>query len=206
MDFITTSHRNAEILFSYDQKYTHLYDEVVDAIRSITDEDIIKEYEGAKSEEDKNQKMKSISVAINSLLRERLIVKGWKSESPIFEDVVYNDEKEKRWRLDFAKKEISIEVAFNHGEAIAWNLLKPVMASELNHVKKAIQTSAGIVICATERMKKAGNFDGAVGTYEKFLRYLKPMYNVLTSPLLIIGLMPPTSFRVDKKTKEIVRL
>ena len=30
----------------------------------------------------------------------------------------------RRWRLDFAKESISLEVAFNHGEAIAWNLLK----------------------------------------------------------------------------------
>lgn len=93
---------------------------------------------------------------------------------------------------------------FNHGEAISWNLLKPVMASELNHVRKAIQTSAGIVICATEEMREAGNFDSAVGTYEKFLRYLTPMYNVLTAPLLMIGLKAPESFYIDHRTKQVV--
>jgi hypothetical protein len=36
-----------------------------------------------------------------------------------------------------------------------------VLASELNHVEKAIQTRAGILICATYEMKSAGGFDGA---------------------------------------------
>jgi hypothetical protein len=100
---------------------------------------------------------------------------------------------------------IAVEVAFNHGEAIAWNLLKPVMAAELNHVEKETNIGAGIgvVICATEALKKAGAFDGAVGSYEKFLRYLKPMNGQLTVPMLIIGLEPPETFRV-KKTKDPV--
>ena len=128
--------------------------------------------------------------------------KGWRGESPIFNDPNYRG---KSWRLDFAKDEISIEVAFNHGEAISWNLLKPVMASELNHIEKEIQTSAGIVICATEEMVDAGNFDSAVGTFEKFLRYLTPMYEVLTSPLLIVGLKAPNTFYVNHETREIER-
>ena len=44
--------------------------------------------------------------------------------------------KEKAWRLDFAKGTISVEVAFNHGEATAWNFMKPTLASEVNHVEK----------------------------------------------------------------------
>lgn len=87
---------------------------------------------------------------------------------------------------------------------IAWNLIKPVLASELNHVAKDIQTSAGIIICATNGMKKAGNFDSAVGSYEKFLRYLLPLQNMLPTPILIIGLDAPDSFHVDKTSRQIV--
>ncbi len=200
MNFVTYSHRNAETLFANDERYMNLYAEVQDAIYGISDQDIIDSYESI----DRSSK-KSISEPINHLLKERLTNLGWRAESPIFEDPRYNTGSgQKKWRLDFAKDEISIEVAFNHGEAIAWNLLKPVMASELNHVKKAIQTSAGIIICATADMKEAGNFDNAVGEYEKFLRYLKPMYNFLTSPLLIIGLEAPNSFHIDKATREII--
>ena len=53
-------------------------------------------------------------------------------------------------------------------------------------------------------MKKAGNFDGAVGSYEKFLRYLLPLQNILTTPILIIGLQAPETFHIDKTTKQIV--
>ena len=66
------------------------------------------------------------------------------------------------------QKDISIEVAFNHSTVIAWNLIKPALASELNHVQKAIQTKIGVIITATNDMKVAGGFDSAIGTYEKF--------------------------------------
>lgn len=125
------------------------------------------------------------------------MARGWLEEAPIFQGIEYSSEK--HWRLDFAKHPISIEVAFNHGEAIAWNLLKPVLASELNHVQKAIQTEVGIVIVATKALKDAGAFDGAVGEYEKFLRYLKPMSTVLTVPMVLIGLEPPETFKLKAK-------
>jgi hypothetical protein len=43
------------------------------------------------------------------------------------QDPNYNDTRV--WRLDFARESMSVEVSFNHGEALAWNLLKPVLAS-----------------------------------------------------------------------------
>ena len=101
--------------------------------------------------------------------------------------------------IGFAKKNISLEVAFNHGEAIAWNLLKPVLASELNHVQKEAQTSLGVVIMATEDMKSAGGFDSAVGTYEKAIRYLKPLQNQLSCPMVLIGLKAPEHFVLNMK-------
>ena len=101
--------------------------------------------------------------------------------------------------MDFASNVMAVEVAFNHGEAIAWNLLKPVLSAELNHVAKARQTRGGVIITATETMKKAGNFDGAVGTYEKFNRYLDPMMNLLTVPMVIVGLEPPDTFVIGSK-------
>ena len=49
---------------------------------------------------------------------------------------------------------------------------------------------------ATEEMKKAGGFDGAVGTFEKAERYLKPLQNQLSCPMVLIGLSAPESFVV----------
>ena len=48
------------------------------------------------------------------------------------------------------------------------------------------------------KSQEAGNFDGAVGTYEKFLDHLRPMMNQLSVPLLIIGLEAPSTFRLSE--------
>jgi hypothetical protein len=116
------------------------------------------------------------------------------------------------WRLDFAKELFSIEVAFNHSTVIAWNLIKPVLAGELNHVQKSIQTSGGIVIAATQELKTARGFDSAIGTYEKFIQHLDPLRNLLIVPIMIIGLQAPETFSIEhfqlaprKKIGRVVR-
>lgn len=189
--FEITSHRFGHTI-ALEPEFKNDWFELVKVIESITDSDIINEHK-------KNTpKRKSISVAINNIIQNRLVAKGWNKESAIFNDPEYN---QTRWRLDFSKNNFAIEVAFNHGEAIAWNLMKPVLSSELNHVEKESQTKLGIVIMATEEMKKAGGFDGSVGTYEKAIRYLKPLQNQLSCPMVLMGLKPPESFTVQHQGK-----
>ena len=50
---------------------------------------------------------------------------------------------------------------------------------------------------ATEEMKRLGGFDGAVGTFEKAVRYLKPLQNQLSCPMVLIGLNAPETFVVE---------
>ncbi len=195
MKYIMYSHRYAKEIFEVNEKFATLWNEIQEALNHITDEDIIKEFECEKRE------AKSISEAINKLIKRELEYRGWQAESPIFADKDYVDNKG-TWRLDFAKDDIAIEVAFNHGGNVSWNLIKPVLSSELNHVSKAIQTKAGILITATDEMKKAGGFDGAIGTYEKYVEYLKPLNNILTTPLLIIGLKKPETFHINVQTMD----
>jgi len=216
MQFRLHSHRHAEAVMRSQAKSERELDEVLDVISGISDGDLLASFDTkAKRKSAAGKKVdKSLSAVINELLRNRLAAKGWKTESPIFKGVEYGDTTKKSgiakrnpknpWRLDFAKGSYSIEVAFNHGEAIPWNLLKPVIAGELNHVSKAIQSEFGIVICATNELKVKGNFDSAVGEYEKFLKYLKPLRNFLTIPMLIIGLEAPETFRIDPKTRRAV--
>lgn len=189
MKFVTESHKHAEIILK-EERYCVIYSEITDAISSITEEDLIKKHT------EKYSKKMSLSHAINELLDERLVAKGWVRQAPIFQDENFKD---KTWRLDFAKGSISVEVGFNHGEAIAWNLMKPVLASEKNHVQKAIQTEVAIMVCATRALKTLGAFDGAVGEFEKIKRYLVPLDRILTVPLLLIGLEAPSTFKVTKE-------
>lgn len=198
MKYVTTSHRYADILFQLDENMKRLWLQVKEVLDGISEDDLIAEYNDILA---RQPETKSLSKAINSLIKRRLEEKQWNSESPIFADKAYSGT-DGTWRLDFAKEDIAIEVAFNHGGNVSWNLIKPVLSSELNHVEKAIQTKAGILITATDDMKKAGGFDGAVGSYEKYVEYLKPLNNLLTTPILVIGLLPPETFKVIQHKNE----
>jgi hypothetical protein len=191
MRHIIHGHRYADVLFTSIEPYRTLLGEVFDTLDEIDDEMVVNEFVGNR------RRAKSISQALNRLIKAGLTDRGWESESFIFADERYADSSKGIWRLDFAKEPLCVEVAFNHRSDIAWNLIKPTLASELNHVEKAVQTGGGMVIAATEELKSAGGFDSAVGTYEDYVQYLKPLSQMLTAPLLIVGLLPPETFRIE---------
>jgi len=206
MEFVTHQHRFALNVVESNYELRLLWHEVEKALHSITDEMIIEEFH-------KGSNLMSISNAINTLIDRKLTEKSWVAQSAIFQGDEYS---EKRWRLDFSKRidkkaedisGMAIEVAFNHGEAIAWNLMKPVLAAEINQVEVEtdIGVGIGVYICATEELKKAGGFDGAVGEYEKVLRYLTPMFHKLSVPLIIVGLKAPKSFRIEKSKDPVTK-
>lgn len=206
MRFKTYSHRFADAIIEHDELLNRRYNEFTAVLTSITDEELIADFGWRKEDcARRNKNFKSMTPSINAILKARMQeIPGWQCEVDIFNDqtgVIGNTE----WRLDFAcDNALCIEVAFNHGEAIAWNLLKPVLSCELNHVQKAIQGRVGIYVCATDAMKVAANIDSASGSFEKVLRYLPPMMNQLTIPMMIIGLEPFETFRVTPE-KQIVR-
>ena len=186
-------HRFANLLVDGVDEFSIDFNEIITVLNSITDEDLIKDFNERKLI---RSSTKSLSESINKLLKVRLTELGWIAESPIFREEPYDSTNNSAWRLDFAKNNISIEVAFNHGEAIAHNIIKPVLASELNHVQKNIQTKLGVIITTNEDMKRKGGFDGAVGTYEKFISYFKPYSNIVTTPIVLIGLKEPKTFEI----------
>lgn len=208
MNFITYSHRFADAIIAADEDLRRRYEEFIGALTSITDDDLIADFERKKAEHaQRGTSFKSLTPSINGLLKERMSqIPGWQAEVDIFNDTtgaIGNTE----WRLDFACDDaFCVEVAFNHGEAIAWNLLKPVLSCELNHVQKAVQGKLGIYVCATDAMKVAANIDAASGSYEKVLRYLPPMMNQLTVPMVLIGLKPFESFKINDDAEVIHRI
>ena len=203
MRFSLYHHRHANHLVENDEKFKTEFLEITKTIKSITDEDLINSFYQRKKA---RPNTKSLSEPINYILKEKLEELKWKAESGIFKEPPYNQGNRSRWRLDFAKNKTSVEVAFNHQEATAHNIMKPVLASELNHVKKDIQTELGVIVVATESMKKRGNFDSAIGTFEKFIEYFKPYNNLITVPIVLIGLEKPEGFYVDKQSKKIKRV
>ena len=206
MRYIEYSHRHADAIISNDPQLRERYEQFVGALRSISDEELIADFLSKKAEyAARGTSFKSMTPSINGILKRRMLaIPGWQAEVDIFNDrtgAIGNTE----WRLDFACDDaFCVEVAFNHGEAIAWNLLKPVLSCELNHVEKAVQGQIGIYVCATDNMKIAANIDSASGSYEKVLRYLPPMMNQLTIPMMIIGLEPFETFKISD-TADVIR-
>ncbi len=211
--FQVFSHRHAKQILENTPEYQDLFIDVIEAIENVTEERLISHFKS--NYEDLGKSKKSLSESINQTLKVELTAAGWRSEARIFRDAEFGDGK---WRLDFAKAAkipesdsrpygdqaetgISIEVGFNHSGSIAWNLLKPVLASELNHVEKDIQTSVGIVITAKRNLQKAGGFDGAIGVFEDYVSHLVPLRDVLTVPILVIGLEAPETFRISQTKK-----
>lgn len=206
MKYITTDHNNGLDIVKSNPELGSLWSEIESALLSITDERI-------KAQVPLSNNKMSLSSAINDLIDVELKKRGWTAQSAIFQGEQYKD---KNWRLDFSKRVenpkkditgMAVEVAFNHGEAIAWNLMKPNLAAEINHVgtQTNIGAGVGIYICATKSLKKAGGFDGAVGEYEKVLRYLLPMAQKLTRPLIIVGLEAPETFKIVKRKDPITK-
>lgn len=193
MEYRIEGFRHGDYLIENVAEYRPFWVEIKDALEAVTDERIVSHFE-AHGEGSK----KSISATVNSLLKDEFVTMGWHAESPIFSEPRYTDGV-RIFRLDFAKGPVSIEVAFNHGNDAPWNLLKPTLASELNHVEKAIQTEIGVIITATEEMRVAGGFDNAVGTFEKYVDFLSPMGMLLTAPLVIIGLEAPKTFHIEHR-------
>ena len=87
-------------------------------------------------------------------------------------------------------------MAFNHNEATAHNIMKPVLASELNHVEKEVQTKMGIIITATKELRKACGFDNSVGTFEKFIEYFTPYNALIPTPIVLIGIENMDTFKI----------
>lgn len=206
MRFIEYSHRHADAIINSNPQLKERYEQFVGVLRSMTDEELIADFLRKKAEyAARGTSFKSMTPSINGILKERMLaIPGWQAEVDIFNDrtgAIGNTE----WRLDFAcDNAFCVEVAFNHGEAIAWNLLKPVLSCELNHVEKAVQGQIGIYVCATDNMKIAANIDSSSGSFEKVLRYLPPMMNQLTIPMMIIGLEPFETFKISDNA-EVIR-
>lgn len=208
MEIEIHSFRHAETILK--NEYIDQYNEVIDILKRVTEKEIIKKFESINFEKEKKEKQnKSISEALNKILKEKFKQKEWQTESKIFKDKNFRN---KTWKLDFAKRDISLEVAFNHGTVAAWNLIKPTIAGELNHIEKEINTKIGIIITATEELKKSGGFDNAIGTFESYMKYIKALNNILTIPILLIGLKSLKSFEIEhiknekNKNKGIVKL
>jgi hypothetical protein len=121
--------------------------------------------------------------AINAVLDERLVARGWESQPHLFDDPELEN-----WKMDFRQSGIGVEVSFNHAEAIPWQFTRLNIAGESDRVIEDQRIDVGVVICAAPSLKKWARMDSAVGTFSQFRAWLREMRPILPVPLLLIGL------------------
>lgn len=180
--------------------------ELLAVLKSISEAELISDFNSKQdSKQAKGKKLtKSLSHSVNDLIDLKLRAKGWLGQAAIFGDP---DFKKMGWKLDFAKVNngkgtFAVEVVFNNNGSLGWNVTKLFMACGKNHVKKAVQSQVGIIILATKGLKEACGYDPAIATFEETPLYLSAMQSIVGStPLVIIGLKAPKTFKIEHFSK-----
>jgi hypothetical protein len=207
MDFKLHSHRNA-IEIAESANFRKDWVAFRDAIKSVSDVELKAAFNalGVRREGKKKEGQKSLSHAINEVLRKKLKELGWDLEPALFS----KDQAgagPNGWKLDFVRRlpssdagrkscTYAVEVAFNHSEAAAWVLTKLALACERTPMAKDIEATIGILVVMQGDLKKAGNFDSACCAYDRYLHTISVMNDLLRAPLIVVGLGAPKSFRL----------
>lgn len=207
MDFSLHSHRNA-LEIAESTNFRKDWESFRDVISSISDHELKTAFRalGARREGRRKEGQKSLSHAINEVIRKKLQALGWESEPTLFArhkaGLGPNG-----WKLDFVRRKpdpdgtqkncsYAVEVAFNHSEAAAWVLTKLALACESTSMPKEVEATVGILVVMQADLKKAGNFDSSCCAYDRYLHTIGVMNDLLRAPLIVVGLGAPRTFRL----------
>lgn len=139
---------------------------------------------------------KSLSFAIKDELDIIIKENGFASNKNIFTSSDYSTIR--RFSFDYYKSYINLEIGFNHEMACAWKLIKGSLLSD-EDLKIDFKSKLSIIIAVTKAMRDEGGFDGSIASFEKYIEYLKPMYNNLLNPIILIGIEPFEDFKISHK-------
>lgn len=178
MQYELYPHRYADIILNADYS---LKQELEDTIKSLTQTAIDSRYdlENTQKKASGKKESKGKQSTINTLFREKLTTLGWEPEKNVFNDPT-ND-----LAIDFWKRQIGVDIAFNHRSYIGGDLLRLQAAAEVKDIIKV-----GVYICPTKQYAKIVSPQDASNmvNFERAQWYLENFYPVLTAPILLIGL------------------
>ena len=178
MEYKTHPHRFADIILNSDYA---LKQEIENVVSSITLDNIVSEFEkeNQRRAELGKKLAKGKQSVINTLFREHFGSLNWELEKNVFNSP-HND-----LAIDFWKRNVGVDVAFNHRSFIGGDLLRLQAAAEAKNV-----INVGVYICPTKEFAKivSRNDASSMVVFERTKWYLDNFYQVLTAPTLLIGL------------------
>ena len=171
-------HRYADIILNSDYDLKMEIEQVIQNIDFLTVQERFQADNSKRTAEGKKP-AKGKQSTINAIFREEFSSLGWEVEKNVFDDPK-ND-----LAIDFWKRNIGIDVAFNHRSFIGGDLLRLQAAAEVKNIMKV-----GVYICPTKEFAKiVSPKDGtSMVIFERTRWYLENFYSVLTVPVLLIGL------------------
>jgi len=214
MDFDTDSFRWGEEHLGEDPAWF----ELKDMLESISRLDVIRYKRASflrwKNGEIKSPRVGGQDL-LNTIIKEKLVALGWEDQifvlditksdlktfgkdldvpeevTPVLMTNVKKKPKGKKvsyWTMDFKKGNIGVEVSFNNAGVLAQNLLRLSVMSESHLKPKSEKIRLGVLITATESLKKWSNMDDTVLTYET-VRRVFPLINFnIPTPIVLVGL------------------
>ena len=175
---MTYSHRFADIILNSDYSVKQELESVIQEIDFNT---IVRRYHEDNMQLKENGKKEKIGMqsSLNNIFREKFITKDWEKEKNVFND------KDNDLVIDFWKRKVGVDVAFNHRSFIGGDLLRLQAAGEVKNV-----INVGIYICATKDFIKTISPKDASSmvNFERVKWYLENFYPVLTVPIWLVGL------------------
>ncbi len=178
MNYKKYVHRYADIILNSDYE---LRQDVEQILNSVSFEDVSKKFDERNLERKERGKklMKGKQSILNENFREEFNKRGWEEEKSVFGAGEDND-----LRIDFWKRKIGVDVAFNHRSFIGGDLLRFQAAAEVVNTMKM-----GIYICATKSLlNEISPFPSSLINFERTQWYLEKFYPVLTVPIYLIGI------------------
>ena len=173
------AHRYADIILNSDYDLKKELDSILE---TISYENVLNSFntENLKRTESGKKPMQGKQKILNEHFRKGFISKGWEEEKKVFGGEGGND-----LRIDFWKRSVGVDVAFNHRSFIGGDLLRFQAAAEVANIMKL-----GIYICAKKAFLKElspKDFNSLVN-FERTQWYLESFFPVLTVPILLVGI------------------
>ena len=179
MKYETYAHRYADIILNSDYA---LKQEIEEVIQFISFESILCEFEQENLRRTAVGKRlaQGKQSSINALFRREFSARGWETEKNVFDDPA-ND-----LAMDFWKRDVGVDIAFNHRSFIGGDLLRLQAAAEVKTVIKV-----GVYICPTKEFANdvSAKDGSSMVVFERTKWYLENFKPVLTAPILLVGLM-----------------